>query len=64
MQDCGHSEKYIGNLERPINTPSLSAAIEISSALEADSRDVLNKTRLLMPRFKRPERREPEAADM
>jgi transcriptional regulator with XRE-family HTH domain len=60
----GYSEKYIGNLERRINTPSLTAAIEISIALEADPRDVLNKTLLLMPRFKRLERREPEAADM
>ena len=29
----GYSEKYIGNLERRINTPSLTAAIEIASAL-------------------------------
>lgn len=60
----GYSEKYIGNLERRINTPSLTAAIEISNALETDPRDVLNKTLLLIPRFKRLERREPESADM
>jgi transcriptional regulator with XRE-family HTH domain len=60
----GYSEKYIGNLERRKNTPSLTAAIEISNALEADPRDVLSKTLMLMPRFKRLERREPEAADV
>ena len=60
----GYSERYIGNLERRINTPSLTAAIEISNALEADPREILNKTLLLMPRFKRLERRDPEAADM
>ena len=60
----GYSEKYIGNLERRKNTPSLTAAIEISNALESDPRDVLNKTLLLMPKFKRLERRDPEAADM
>lgn len=60
----GYSEKYIGNLERRKNTPSLTAAIEISNALEADPRDTVNKTLLLMPRFKRLERRDPEAADM
>jgi transcriptional regulator with XRE-family HTH domain len=59
----GFSEKYIGNLERRINTPSLTAAIEISIALETDPRDVLNKTLLLMRQFKRLERREPESAD-
>jgi transcriptional regulator with XRE-family HTH domain len=60
----GYSERYVGNLERRINTPSLTAAIVISTALEADPRDVLNKILLLMPRFKRLERRDPEAADM
>jgi len=60
----GYSERYIGNLELRKNTPSLTAAIEISNALEADPRDVLSKTLMLMPKFKRLERREPEAADM
>jgi transcriptional regulator with XRE-family HTH domain len=60
----GYSEKYIGQLERRVNTPSLTAVIEISSALQADPRDVLSRVLQLMPRFKRLERPDPEAADM
>jgi len=60
----GYSERYIGNLERRKNTPSLTAAIEISIALEANPREVVTKTLLLMPRFKRLERPDPEAADI
>ena len=60
----GYSEKYIGQLERRINTPSLTAAIEISGALQMDSRDILGRVLDLMPRFKRLERPDPEAADM
>lgn len=60
----GYSEKYIGHLERRINTPSLTAVIEISSALEADPRDILKQVLQLMPRFKRLERPDSEAADI
>src|SRR5258706_8699119 len=60
----GYSEKYIGNLERRMNTPSLTAAIEIASALQVDPTDVLARTLLLMPNFKRLERKDPLSADM
>jgi transcriptional regulator with XRE-family HTH domain len=60
----GYSEKYIGNLERRINTPSLTAAIEIASALQVDPTDLLAQTLSLMPNFKRLERKDPLAADM
>jgi transcriptional regulator with XRE-family HTH domain len=60
----GYSEKYIGQLERRINTPSLTAVIEISGALQLDPRDTLSRVLNLMPRFKRLERADPEAADM
>lgn len=60
----GYSEKYIGHLERHINTPSLTAMIEISSALERDPQDILKDVLLLMPHFKRLERSDPVAADI
>lgn len=60
----GYSEKYIGQLERRVNTPSLTAVIEISNALQADPRDVLSRVLQLMPRFNRLERPDLEAADM
>lgn len=59
----GYSEKYIGQLERRVNTPSLTAVIEISAALEADPKDVLREVLQLMPRFKRLEKPDSEAAD-
>jgi transcriptional regulator with XRE-family HTH domain len=60
----GYSEKYIGHLERRINTPSLTAVIEISSALEENPQDILRDVLLLLPRFKRLERPDPTAADI
>lgn len=60
----GYSEKYIGHLERRLNTPSLTAVVEISTALEADPQEILKQVLLLMPRFKRLERPDPEAADI
>lgn len=60
----GYSEKYIGNLERRINTPSLTAAIEIAAALQVDPADLLAQTLMLMPSFTRLERKDPLAADM
>jgi transcriptional regulator with XRE-family HTH domain len=60
----GYSEKYIGHLERRINTPSLTAMIEISSALEENPQDILKEVLLLMLRFKRLETPDPEAADI
>ena len=61
----GYSEKYISQLERRINTPSLTAVIEISSSsLGLDPRDIVGRVLDLMPRFKRLERPDPEAADI
>jgi transcriptional regulator with XRE-family HTH domain len=59
----GYSEKYIGQLERRLNTPSLTAMIEISGALDSDPNDFLTDVLKLMPRFKHLERPDPEAAD-
>ncbi len=61
---CGYSEKYIGFLELRKNTPSLTAAIMISVALEEDPAKIVNEVRSLMPRFKRLEGRDHEAADI
>ena len=55
--------KYIGQLERRLNTPSLTAMIEISGALDSDPNDFLTDVLKLMPRFKHLERPDPEAAD-
>ena len=60
----GYSEKYVGQLERRVNTPSLTAVIEISAALQLDPRDLVSQVLQLMPRFKRLERPDPEAADI
>lgn len=60
----GYSEKYIGMLERRINTPSLTAAIMISDALEYDSAQLVTKVRSLMPRFKRLEGKNRQAAEI
>lgn len=60
----GYSEKYIGKLERRKHTPTLTAAIMVSIALEADPTDVLSRVLSLVPRFKRLEGKDPEAADI
>jgi transcriptional regulator with XRE-family HTH domain len=60
----GYSEKYIGMLERRKNTPSLTAAVMISGALESDSGEIVNEVRSLMSRFKRLEGKNHEAADI
>ena len=59
----GYSEKYIGQLERRVNTPSLTAMIQISGALDSEPNDFLTDMLELMPRFQHLERPEPEAAD-
>jgi transcriptional regulator with XRE-family HTH domain len=59
----GYSEKYISLLELRRNTPSLTAAIMISSGLGEDPGKLVNDVRLLMPRFKRLEGKDHEAAD-
>ena len=60
----GYSEKYIGMLERRKNTPSLTAAIMISRALESQPVEIVAEVLSLMPRFKRLEGKDHEAADM
>jgi len=61
----GYSEKYIGMLERRKHTPSLTAAIMISRALEFDSPGILvNDCCSMMSRFKRFEGEDHEAADV
>ena len=45
----GYSEEYIGKLERRTRTPSLTAAILVSTALQEDPADTFNQVRSLMP---------------
>jgi transcriptional regulator with XRE-family HTH domain len=59
----GYSTKYIGFLELRKNTPSLTAAIMICTALGEDPGKIVNDVRTLMPRFKRLESKDHEAAD-
>jgi len=59
----GYSEEYIGKLERREHTPSLTAALMVSTALEKDPTDTFNDVRARMPLFKRLKRRDHEAAD-
>jgi transcriptional regulator with XRE-family HTH domain len=60
----GYSEKYIGFLELRKNTPSLTAAIMISAGLGEDPGKIVNDVLSLMPRFKRLEGKDHEAADI
>jgi transcriptional regulator with XRE-family HTH domain len=60
----GYSEKYIGFLELRKNTPSLTAAIMISASLGEDPGRIVNDVVSLMPRFKRLEGKDHEAADI
>ncbi len=59
----GYSEEYIGKLERREHTPSYTAAIMLSLAVQQDPADTVNRVRSLMPRFKRLEGKDHEAAD-
>jgi transcriptional regulator with XRE-family HTH domain len=60
----GYSVKYIGFLELRRNTPSLTAAIMISTGLGEDPGKLVKDVRALMPRFKRLEGKDHEAADI
>jgi transcriptional regulator with XRE-family HTH domain len=60
----GYSEKYIGFLELRKHTPSLTAAMMVCAALQEDPAKILNDVRSLMPRFRRLEGKDHEAADM
>jgi transcriptional regulator with XRE-family HTH domain len=59
----GYCEEYIGKLERREHTPSLTAAIMVSTALGKDPTETFNEVRAKMPLFERLEGRDPEAAD-
>jgi transcriptional regulator with XRE-family HTH domain len=60
----GYSVKYIGFLELRKNTPSLTAAIMISTGLGQDPGKLVNDVRALMPQFNRLEGKDHEAADI
>jgi transcriptional regulator with XRE-family HTH domain len=60
----GYSEKYIGFLELRKNAPSLTAAVMISVGLGEDPGKIVNDVVSLMPRFKRLEGKDHEAADI
>jgi|SRR5579864_6622552 XRE family transcriptional regulator, regulator of sulfur utilization len=47
----GYEEKYIGALERRKHTPSLTAVIEISKALNVSPVQTVAKVLELMPKF-------------
>lgn len=60
----GYSEKYVGFLELRKHTPSLTAAIMVCAALGEDPAKMVRDVRSLMPRFKRLEGKDHEAADI
>jgi transcriptional regulator with XRE-family HTH domain len=60
----GYSEKYIGFLELRKNAPSLTAAIMISVGLGEDPGKIVNDVLSVMPRFKRLQGKDHEAADI
>jgi transcriptional regulator with XRE-family HTH domain len=60
----GYCEEYIGKLERREHTPSYTAAIMVSLAVQQDPADTTNQVRAMMPRFKRLEGKDQEAADI
>lgn len=60
----GYSTKYIGQLERRINTPTLTAVLQISLAVQTDPKVVVDQTRKLMLKFIHLERKGPEYADI
>lgn len=47
----GYEEKYIGALERRKHTPTLTAVIEISNALNVSPVDTVARVLELMPKF-------------
>src|SRR5713226_2443578 len=50
-EKSGYEEKYIGALERRKHTPTLTAVIEISRALNVSPVDTLTRVLDLMPKF-------------
>ena len=59
----GYSTKYISQLERRVNTPTLTAVLQISVALHTDPLVMIGETRKLMPRFMHLARTRPEYAN-
>jgi transcriptional regulator with XRE-family HTH domain len=47
----GYEEKYIGALERRKHTPTLTAVIQISRALDVSPVETLTRVLELMPKF-------------
>lgn len=47
----GYEEKYIGALERRKHTPTLTAVIEISKALNVSPVEIVARVLKLMPKF-------------
>ena len=47
----GYEEKYIGALERRKHTPTLTAVIEISKALNVSPAETVSRVLELMPKF-------------
>ena len=50
-EKSGYEEKYIGALERRKHTPTLTAVIEISRAVNVSPVEILTKVLDLMPKF-------------
>jgi transcriptional regulator with XRE-family HTH domain len=50
-EKSGYEEKYIGALERRKHTPTLTAVIEISRALNVSPTETLTRILALMPKF-------------
>jgi XRE family transcriptional regulator, regulator of sulfur utilization len=50
-EKAGYEEKYIGALERRKHTPTLTAVIEISKAVDTPALEVLAIVLKLIPRF-------------
>lgn len=50
-EESGYEEKYIGALEHRKHTPTLTAMIEISRALNVSPMETLTRVLDLMPKF-------------
>lgn len=48
---AGYEEKYIGALERRKHTPTLTALVEIATAMDVSPVEMVKKVCLLLPKF-------------
>lgn len=55
-EKSGYEEKYIGALERRKHTPTLTAMIQIATALGVSPAEILTRVLNLMPKFAHLER--------